>query len=83
MRRPTLFRIFLTDGSEVVSYGEYARVGEDVVFSMAVGHSGDEPRVHLVTLPAAKSRLDAHRSLREAARAPIMRQHVATKTSRS
>ena len=34
---PTLFRIFLTDGTDVVSYGEYARVGDDVVFSMAVG----------------------------------------------
>jgi hypothetical protein len=66
---PTLFRIFLTDGSEVVSYGEYARVGEDVVFSMAAGGSGEEPRVHLVTLPAA--RIDWARTDRfsEAARA--------------
>ena len=51
---PTLFRIFLTDGTEVVSYGEYARVGDEVVFSMAVGRSADDPRVQLVTLPAAK-----------------------------
>ena len=51
---PTLFRIFLTDGSDVVSYGEYARVGDDVIFSMAVGQAGDEPRLQLVTLPVAK-----------------------------
>jgi hypothetical protein len=51
---PTLFRIFLTDGTEVVSYGEYARVGDEIVFSMAVGPSADDARVHLVTLPAAK-----------------------------
>jgi len=51
---PTLFRIFLTDGSDVLSYGEYARVGDDVIFSMAVGQAGDEPRLQLVTLPALK-----------------------------
>lgn len=51
---PTLFRIFLTDGSDVVSYGEYARVGDDVIFSMAVGEAGDDPRLQLVTLPAVK-----------------------------
>ena len=51
---PTLFRIFLTDGSDVVSYGEYARVGDDVIFSMAVGRASDEPRLQLVTLPVAK-----------------------------
>ena len=50
----TLFRIFLTDGTDVVSYGEYARVGDDVIFSMAVGRAGDEPRLQLVTLPASK-----------------------------
>ena len=32
----TLFRIFLRDGSNVVSFGEFARVGDDVVFSMPV-----------------------------------------------
>ena len=28
-----LYRIFLTGGSSLVSYGEYSRVGDDVVFS--------------------------------------------------
>ena len=33
----TLFRVFLNDGTAVVSYGEYARVGDRLVFSMPVG----------------------------------------------
>lgn len=32
-----IYRIFLTDGSSVVSYGEFARVADRVVFSMPVG----------------------------------------------
>jgi hypothetical protein len=48
-----LFRIFLADGTDVVSYGEYARVGKDIVFSMAAGGTADDPRLQLVTLPAA------------------------------
>lgn len=49
---PTLFRLYLTDGTIVVSYGEFARVGDRVVFSLLMG-SGDEPRLHAATLPAA------------------------------
>ena len=33
----TLFHVFLRDGSTVVSYGEYARVGDRLVFSMPLG----------------------------------------------
>ena len=46
-----LLRVFLTDGTAVVSYGEYARVGDRVVFSMPLG-SLDAPVLHLVNLPA-------------------------------
>ena len=46
-----LLRLFLTDGTAVVSYGEYARVADRVVFSMPVG-SDAEPVLHLVNLPA-------------------------------
>jgi len=49
----TLFRIFLRDGSTVVSFGEFARVGDDVVFSMPVGGPADDPRLHVVSLPTA------------------------------
>lgn len=49
----TLFRIFLTDGSSLVAYGEAARVDDRVVFAMPVGGSADDPRLHTVTLAAS------------------------------
>jgi hypothetical protein len=49
----TLYRVFLKDGSAVVSYGEYARVGDEVVLSTPLGASAEQPRLLLVTLPAA------------------------------
>ena len=48
-----LFRIFLLDGSSVVSYGEYARVDGEVVFAMPLGTSLKDPRLQVITLPAA------------------------------
>lgn len=53
----TLFRVFLNDGTAVVSYGEYARVGDRVVFSMPIGavtaSSSSLPNLHVVNIPAA------------------------------
>ncbi|MFB3853405.1 MAG: hypothetical protein ACE148_06225 [Vicinamibacterales bacterium] len=46
------FRIFLTDGTALVSYGEYARVGDRLVFSAPVG-GGEDTRLQLITLPVA------------------------------
>jgi len=43
----TLYRVFLRDGTTVLSYGEYARVADRVVMSMPVGSTQ-----HMVTLPA-------------------------------
>ena len=52
----TLFRVFLNDGTAVVSYGEFARVGDRVVFSMPIGASGAvssaAPVLHVVNIPA-------------------------------
>jgi hypothetical protein len=52
----TLFRVFLNDGTAVVSYGEFARVGDRVVFSMPIGavnpDSAIVPNLHVVNLPA-------------------------------
>jgi hypothetical protein len=48
----TLFRVFFLDGTSVVSYGELARVGEQVIFSMPVGGPAADPRLHPVSLPA-------------------------------
>ena len=48
----TLFRVFFADGTSVVSYGELARVGDQVIFTMPVGGSPDAPTLHAVTLPS-------------------------------
>jgi hypothetical protein len=45
-----LFRIFLTDGTSLVSFGEFARVADRVVFSVPIGE-GSDPRLHLVSIP--------------------------------
>ena len=50
---PTIFRIFLNDGSTLVSYGEFARVGDTVIFSMPVGGEADQPRLQVVSVPSA------------------------------
>ena len=67
----TLFRIFLRDGSSVVSFGEFARLDDQVVFSMPVGGRSDEPRLHVVTLPP--SEVDWTRTDRYAASARYQR----------
>jgi hypothetical protein len=58
-----LFRLYLTDGTAVVTYGEFARVGDRVIFSMVMGGAG-EPRLHAATLPA--SAIDWTRTDRDA-----------------
>lgn len=47
----TLFRLFLKDGSTLVSYGEFTRVDDRVVFSMPVGGTADDPRLQVVWIP--------------------------------
>ena len=47
----TLFRVFLKDGGTLVSYGEVARVGDQVVFSMPTG-AGTPPPLHLTSVAA-------------------------------
>jgi hypothetical protein len=46
-----LYRLFLKDGSFVVSYGEYVKVGHDVVLSMPLGANLSPPTLQLMTLP--------------------------------
>jgi hypothetical protein len=64
-----LFRVFLKDGSSLVSYGELARVADRVVFSMPTSVSADNPQLHLVDI--ASDRVDWERttSYADAARA--------------
>ena len=46
----TLYRVFLRDGSTLVSYGEFARVGDRVIVTLPIG-SGSTPDLQLLTLP--------------------------------
>ena len=46
-----LFRIFLRDGDPLVSYGEFARVADRVVFSVPLDRAGDTPVLHTVSIP--------------------------------
>lgn len=48
-----IFRVFLTDGTSLASYGEWARLDDRVVFSMPLSASADAPDLHLVTIPSA------------------------------
>jgi hypothetical protein len=72
----TLFRVFFLDGTSVVSYGELARVGDQVIFSMPVGGPPADPRLHPVVLPA--STVDWPRTERSALSARY-RQYLATR----
>lgn len=49
---PLLLRLFLNDGGTLVSYGEFTRTPDLVVFSMPVGGPIVEPHLQLVSLPA-------------------------------
>ena len=62
-----LLRLFLRDGTSLVSYGEFARVDDRVFFSMAVGGTADDPRLQAVAVPA--SAVDWPRTERHAASA--------------
>jgi hypothetical protein len=56
-----LFRVFLKDGSSLVSYGEYAHVGDRVVFSMPTAATPNPP-LQLVNIP--ETRVDWDRTNR-------------------
>src|SRR2546423_1442969 len=62
----TLLRVFLTDGSSLVSYGEPARVSDRVIFSMPTAPTPNPP-LHLINLPI--DRIDWQRTERYAAAA--------------
>jgi len=48
----TEFRVFLKDGTSLVSFGEFARVDNRVVFSMPTSMSDDDPQLQLINLSA-------------------------------
>jgi len=43
----TLYRVFLRDGSTILSYGEYARVADRVIMSLQVG-----TEQHMLSIPS-------------------------------
>jgi hypothetical protein len=43
----TIFRIFMLDGSVFVSYGEFVKLDDNVIFSMPVGGEADQPRLQI------------------------------------
>jgi len=49
-----LYRVFLNDGSTLLSYGEFARVADRVVVSVPLGGvaGGSSPALHLLSIPA-------------------------------
>ena len=65
-----LLRVFLTDGTSIVSYGEPARAGDRVVFSMPTSTTPNPPLI-LVNLPIA--RVDWERTTRYSAAARATR----------
>jgi hypothetical protein len=48
-----LYRLFLLDGTSLVSYGEFARVADRVVFSMPLGDGLTDANLQLVSIPQA------------------------------
>jgi hypothetical protein len=65
----TLFRVFLKNGSSLVSYGEVARFEDHVVFSMPTSTSSADPQLHLVSLAADRVDWDRTAKYAESARA--------------
>jgi hypothetical protein len=49
-----LYRVFLSDGAALTSYGEWARVEDRIVFAMPIMPGADPGQLHLVSLPAAR-----------------------------
>ena len=47
-----LYRLFLRDGSTLLSYGEFARVADRVVISVPLGATSAGPDLHLVSIPS-------------------------------
>jgi hypothetical protein len=68
LTQATLMRVFLLDGASLVSYGEFARVADRVVFSMPTASTPDPP-LQLVNIPADRVDWDRTNRYTESARA--------------
>src|SRR2546427_4464708 len=65
----TLFRVFLKRGTTLVSYGEFARVGDRVVLSIPTGAPHANPALQVVTLAADRVDWDRTNRYADSARA--------------
>jgi hypothetical protein len=65
----TLFRVFLNDGSTLVSYGEFARVADRVVLSLPLGGTPAAPKLQLLSIPSASVDWERTDAYAESARA--------------
>jgi hypothetical protein len=66
---PPLYRIVLTDGTSVDAYGEWVRVGDRVVFSLALDLRRDPPALQLSSVPADRVDFTATERYRDTLRA--------------
>lgn len=64
-----LYRIFLHDGSVLVSYGEFAQVADRVVFAIPIGGTDSSPALQALTIAAKDVDWDRTTAYLEAARA--------------
>ena len=64
-----LYRVYLSDGTALVSFGEWARVGDHLVFSMPLTPGAGPSDLHLVSLPVARVDLARSERYAEAVRA--------------
>lgn len=49
-----IFRVFLSDGRVLASYGEWARVEDRVIFSIPTRLTSDPVQLHLVNIPSGR-----------------------------
>lgn len=71
-----LFRVFLLDGSSLVSYGELAQVDDRVVFSMPTSASAAAPQLQLVNITSDRVDWERTANYAEAVRS---KRYVATR----
>ena len=64
-----LYRVFLKDGSVLVSYGEFASVADHLVLSMPIGGTDAVPVLHLVSIPLKEIEWERTNAYAQAARA--------------
>ena len=64
-----LYRVFLRDGGMLVSYGDFAHVGDRVVLSIPIGGTDANPVLHLLTIAEGDVDWERTNAYAQAARA--------------